>query len=129
MKEQLVNFETAKLAKEKGFNHIKANCYGDNMCYQLPEGNLINAVKGNVKLGYILAPTQSLLQKWLREVHNIHIYVEPYWKEEDAKNINVKPEYCAWYIHGQIDIDEVPEFDKTYEEALEKGLQDALKLI
>ena len=50
MTEQLISKETAVLAKEKGFdlnNHLK---------------------NGN-------PPTQSLLQKWLREKHNIDISI------------------------------------------------------
>lgn len=75
MQEQLITFDTAKLAREKGFIHVKANCYGDNMCYQLPKGELLNALKGNTVSGYILAPTQSLLQKYIREIRGVHIEI------------------------------------------------------
>lgn len=39
----------------------------------------------NLQAGWIstyFAPTQSLLQKWLREKHKIHIYVTPYENKE-----------------------------------------------
>ena len=114
MKEQLISFETAKLAKEKGFVYMKANCYGDNMCYQLPEGELINALKGNSVGGYILAPTQSLLQKWLREIHNIFI----------STDVN----YCYKIYHNDELFEESTDYH-SYEEALEAGLYQALLLI
>ncbi len=120
MKEQLISFDTAKLAKEKGFEYMKANCYGDNMCYQLPEGDLINALRGNTVTGYILAPTQSLLQRWLREVHNIILYVAPISSTTDINNIK-----WLWCIYT---IDTSDRFN-TYEEALEQGLINALKTI
>jgi len=135
MKEELITFETAKLAKEKGFHHMKANCYGDNMCYQLPEGELTNALKGNVVTGYILAPTQSLLVKWFREMHKIHVVVLPLMEEDGGTPI--------YYNVSVLVEEENPshmEFDQysdhmynikaeKYEVALEKGLREALKEI
>lgn len=96
------------------------------------------AVLGEI-LGYPFktypnVPTQSLLQKWLREVHNI--YVESYhdlssdgksiqyytsWGFLQQKNIEGKQNVNGWY-------DEYNDW-KKYEEALEFGLQEALKLI
>jgi hypothetical protein len=63
---------------------------------------------------YPNVPTQSLLQKWLREVHNIFITV----------NINL---YCA--IFHNKDFYMVTDYYNSYEEVLEVGLQEALKLI
>lgn len=120
MKEDLVTFETATLAKEKGFVHMKANCYGDNMAYQLPEGELINALQGNSVAGYILAPTLSLLQKWLREVHNISIIIPFACGYTITFNLLDKDGLCEYPNQASYD---------TYEEALEAGLQEALKLI
>ena len=80
------------------------------------------------------APTQSLLQRWLREVHNI--YVESYhdltsdgtkiqfytsWGFLQQKDKNGNQNVNGWY-------DEYNDWE-TYEEALEIGLQEALKLI
>lgn len=59
MKEQLISFETAKLANEKGFKfdwQINFDIFDDSL--------------------FINSPTQSLLQKWLREEKKIHISVE-----------------------------------------------------
>ena len=73
----------------------------------------------------ISAPTQSLLQRWLREVHNT--IVEITWQmcstgyEYAVIDMNNPPEYND-------DIERITSF-KTYEEALEEGLLEALKLI
>ena len=125
MKDQLVSYEIAKLANEKGFNHMKSNCYGDNMAYQ--EGELINTLSGNTVIGYILAPTQSLLQKWLRETKDkvICVYSNAsgyLWSIDKVSGTHIK------YSMYTGDCEESGAFT-TYELALEKGLQEALKLI
>ena len=121
MREQLVNFETAKLAKEKGFNHMKANCYGDNMAYDTgqEEGKLIQS--GNA-LNYILAPTQSLLQKWLRKEKELSVKVDDFYT-----NSRVRYDYSVRKLGHQDDGLSEDMFE-TYEEALEEGLLEALKL-
>jgi len=133
MKEQLTSYETAVLAKEKGW-----------------DGDFIESHK--------ILTTQSLLQKWIREIYDIHINI----RHEDYFHLS-KYKYFHYDIsqgsltdvtknkdlHGDI-MDEcsqdIPgnhlndekfskliferEFAfKTYEEALEHGLQQALKLI
>ena len=60
----------------------------------------------------------SLLAKWLREQHNIHLIA--------YKNINIDGyDWCYITTDGITNINSY----KTYEEALEAGLQEALKLI
>ena len=58
------------------------------------------------------------LQKWLREVHNIEVYVTP------VKEIADNFKYYQWMIHT-ISFG----LNNTYEEALEAGLIEGLKLI
>ena len=77
------------------------------------------------------APTQSLVQKWLREVHNIHIvisvdfykdginYLWQAFKYDTSKKFNCEGTGC----YG--DNGEYP----TYENALEAAIQESLKLI
>lgn len=140
MKEQLVSFETAKLAKEKGFNIPTTQFYKSGKKPYLTE------VEGYMTDQFVVsnwnngngsyptrpedvscsAPTQSLLQKWLREVHNIHIIVIS----------NSKNQYFVDYRFSDQRIDNDSDLIllnglvyKTYEQALEKGLQEALKLI
>lgn len=122
MREELITFETAKLAKEKGFNWVSYffednEIYYEYLCYEDCEID-VNRV--------ILCPTQSLLQKWLREEHNIHIYVETY----NNGILDFVP--YVGIPKNRIMSFKTIEQDKTYltyEEALEKGLQEALKLI
>ena len=84
--------------------------------------------KSDTRYNYIsLRPTQSLLQKWLREVHKLHVNIimYEYWYPEveiinDRAESYPHPNYE--YPNGKVDYE-------TYEEALEIGLQEALKLI
>ena len=132
MKEQLISLETAKLAKEKGFNIFTDVCFAntpnsDNKQYKkikLHHSHSVGSVDsfGNILTIVAYAPTQSLLQKWLREKHNIIVLV-------DYEGIDGY--YYKYYYY----INEVKKYnasDKnyiTFEEAYEIGLQEALKLI
>ena len=78
--EDYVSFEIAKLLKEKGFD-TPCNCYGAyngvNLTYRLCiTGKYTNWNKHTDKL-IISCPTQQMVMKWLREVHNICIVVTP----------------------------------------------------
>jgi len=102
MKEEKITLETAKLASERGYSPILlGNSFRDKL------------------------PTQSLLQKWLREVHNITIIVAPIHETEDTKSL-VKYWYYILDVEDDSD-DEV--FYGNWEDALEMGLQEGLKLI
>ena len=71
--------------------------------------------------GLDIRPTQSLLQKWLREEHNIHIEIS----REYIKGKIIGYDCIIDYEEGIIDL----ETKSIYEEALEQGLLEALKLI
>ncbi len=145
MKEQLISFETAKLAKEKGFNPIfcEFEKVPDEMFYDAYDFRkyhysflngksekdaelVLPAVcrKKNLNYNFICyAPTQSLLQKWLREEHNIHINVSYGLTFTFKINGDLKG-------NDYVDYSEIEKYwGRTYEQALEKGLQKALKLI
>ena len=93
MEDTKITFETAKLAKEKGWN-----------------GDFVESHK--------ILTSQSLLAKQLREEHNIHLIA--------YKNINIDGyDWCFITTDGITNINSY----KTYEEAYEIGLQEALKLI
>ena len=118
LKEKLISFETAKLAKEKGF-HISSR--GEGMGKRVfINGELVNTIFSSKD--HIHAPTQSLLQKWLREVHNVSIKIDDYYT-----NSRVRFDYNICELGSQED-NPVGVFE-TYEEALEIGLQEALKQI
>lgn len=133
MEEKLINFETAKLAKEKRFKDIKCNYTYENEIL----------IKGQEYYGSLnhydneySAPTQSLLQKWLREVHNSFIEVgihSPKNKYFTKKNLRYFVEINYYGKNFNLEMTNKEDFLKTniksYEEALEIGLQEALKLI
>lgn len=146
MTEELITLETAKLLKEKGFNKSTLFAYKNNgNLYQdfnrirlsynsLPVPELCEnfcacesdnpCYKCGTAVYLTSAPNQSFAQKWLRETKKLHVEVS--------------------YMHGDYwiyDILTIPEHDlvglsdrplvhyKSYEEALEAGIQEALKLI
>lgn len=124
--EDLVSFEVAKLAKEKGFT-LQTNPFGLDLYltkfYRPSTKTLLSYGRtGRSKLNTLIyAPTQSLLQRWLREVHNIDI------------TISLVANGYGFYIHKDRNYTNKGEnygiSGITYEEALEVGLQEALKLL
>lgn len=128
MNETLINFETAKLAKEKGFTEKRSSAYVyRNELHQSSnyKGILIHS---NILCCDIPAPTQSLLQKWLREKYKIDIYIFPCYSESVYSNDRELLGYFPCIQSKSIDKCDCKTVD-TYEEALEDGLQQALKLI
>ena len=135
MKEQLITFETAKLAKEKGFNILTRNHWSTYDNQGIENNFLRKSYKADwneKNIPYVSnkletlysAPTQSLLQKWLREVYDIDITVN----SNNESRINRLYEAV---IYSDVIEEESNEFSwfKTYEGALEDGLLEALKLI
>ena len=152
MKEQLISFETAKLAKQKGFKemcfaafhknnrndgYFESGIISQSEYFRFPKmsnGDKI-AVLQKDYIHTILRPTQSLLQKWIREVHNIEILINRIPPEavlaskNNGKNILNNYSYYVWSLNNNPRIANKGSFKNTYEEALEVGLQEALKLI
>jgi len=153
MNEELISFETAKLAKEKGFDIKCAYWYGcDNpsgdtkpntlMCtpYRITE---LDGSRYTQEYTMVYsAPTQSLLQKWLREEYNLNVQITEYYrwtytvsKLYNKNSINeeiTEEETDTFYSDhrcGNIIVLPYGKKYKTYEEALEVGLLEALKLI
>ena len=126
MTEELVTLETAKLLKEKGFDWKCEHLIGRNKVitkYNLPQSmSCCTEIDGESV--EFLCPTLYAAQRWLREDKNLHVEVS--------------------YMHGDYwiyDILTIPNHDlvglsdsplvhyKSYEEALEAGIEEALKLI
>lgn len=116
IQEESVTLETAKLLKEKGFNERK---------YLIDVSTLNHCYK------YLSVPPQSVAQKWLREIRGVYVYVEPVigkrWKISFC-DFNVPTEESDW-MENEINKGNGYKVYVTYEEALEAGLQEALKLI
>lgn len=147
MKEQLISFETAKLAKEEGFNErVKKSYSTDKKVYE-QHNRTLDLTTPIFDTDYLekywnsqdifKAPTQSLLQKWLREKQGIHIVLIPTVNSNwTYKTTTVLSERDDEIIIGIKDVGDLPPYKdvcgedfSTYEKALESGLQEALKLI
>lgn len=112
MTEELITLETAKLLKEKGFQQRK---------YLINVSTLHHCYK------YLSVPPQSVAQKWLREVKNLHI--EIYRNACGYGYIIVKANNGTWMkADGSKGPNDGGKWD-AYEEALEAGIFEALKLI
>ena len=142
IEEQYVSFETAKLAKEKGFDEEFENMHVWNNF----KGEILEDVSGyNMKNSHLCknsysAPTQSLLARWLREKHHIHVIPFPNGCDNNGKSIygcniwyvdingtefGVHFPCYPIYIHGN----NSSRKRVSYEEAMEAGLQVALNLL
>jgi hypothetical protein len=126
MKDEIISFKTAKLAKEKGFEFI-GNYYHINDGYKL--GYALCYSNSDSKENCLVpAPTQSLLQRWLREKHNIDVLLESGYHYVIYETYNYeKEEYNSGIGHNDLNIANGQFI--SYEEALEEGLYEALKLI
>lgn len=81
-KEQLIGLTVAKLAKEKEFSNGTSDVfieYPDKSVEEVANyytvNNLLACDMSSEDFTVFERPTQSLLQRWLREVHNIHIKI------------------------------------------------------
>lgn len=106
--EEICTYEVCMLAKEKGFDVPTAKNYKHK-----------NGITCN-------APTQSLLQRWLRENHNADVWVDT------AATMDTKNQRCYyWHIAYESDGRCIYILDSmlshsTYEKALEEGLKEAI---
>lgn len=145
---QHISFETAKLAKEKGLDLPHTHYYvypfmnfkadgklNKNLMPEDYNNNMFQVVNGRKGQPHIApAYTQSQLKTYLRDIHNIG--VESYhdydpkdkgsqfytsWGYYNGKEIDGTTNVNGWY-------DEYNDW-KKYEDALEFGLQEGLKLI
>ena len=138
MEEQLISYETAKLAKEKGFDEKVYREYdksGYLRCTSKSADVVLGPYDELLKSTEYPAPTQTLLQKWLREVHNIEVLISRIPPEavladkNKGKNILKNYNCYIWNLNSNPRIANNGTFLDIYEEALEIGLQEALKLI
>lgn len=115
--EEICTYEVCKLAKEKGFNVPTAEFYnedGDIGCY--PRAFTHNEFPD----GDYAAPTQSLLQRWLREEKKIDIAIVPLYAGGYS--------YIVYNIHCRDNrVVNTNAGYATYELALEDALKYTLK--
>lgn len=134
MREQLISFETAKLAKEKGFDEPTATYYNGSKMLDMYGSYAAsyseNYRNSSIKEKRCSAPTQSLFQKWLREKHDIIVLVT--CKAGSSFDTEIL-KHKVYHTDGRFIRNSVNNFNNptetTYEEALEQGLIEGLKLI
>ena len=127
--EEICTYEVAKLAKEKGFNEYEACSHlyeVDERWYTLTKYNNARGIDWS-KSYFYAAPTQSLLQRWLREEKGYAISVTAYPTLASLNKV------CyAWEIKSSSDGSFMKSTDSeytfsTYELALEDTLKYALE--
>ena len=127
--EEICTYEVCKLAKEKGFpqdpdknDHCLMYCWDGlrNMhplamwiVWEMEEYDHVNLYP---------APTQSLLQRWLREEKAIAIVLQPY-------SYNIQRSIYTWIyeIWADNNLEKTSKSFKTYELALEDALKYTLE--
>ena len=122
MSDELVSLETAKLAKEKGFNwpcssvKIETIEGSEREVYDEDECRYVT-VKDVAKTRI---PTQTQLQRWLREEKGYYVY--PFFDNEELKWTYVVREKTGdmW----------IPLIGETpYYDCFEEAMEDALKFV
>lgn len=126
---KLVSFKVAELAKQKGFD-IKIQ--QKNQVYDCFLGVIDkNFISDDVQnwndkkyADICSAPTQSLLQSWLRDKHNLNISIQ--------LGYGIPNSWWSYFIQSIKDDSLIVNTENifySYEEALEDGLYEALKII
>lgn len=119
----LISFKTAQLAKEKGFREPCLYYFsndGQEKSFS-EDGMYFYSCGEHGRL--VLRPQQSELQRWLRNLFEIDITImivgfDSYSLDvHKGRNHKFRKEFYPQYK------------EDTYEQALEQGLQEALKLI
>ena len=142
IEEAYVSFETAKLAKEKEFDEEFENMHVWNNF----KGEILEDVSGyNMKNSHLCknsysAPTQSLLARWLREKYNVHVIPKPIYDSDRLEQYGCDI-HCpdknglvftiishVFPVYKQTPNHNMTKELGTYEEAMEEGLKEALKL-
>lgn len=121
MEDKIVSYETAKLAKEIGFD---ISC--DNYFYYEKENNDILGKIYEDNKEFYYRPEQSLLQKWIREKHLLHIEIYGFVSSDEQTR---QYYYCIRNMKKYCDLTDDSETFDTYEECLESALKYCLASI
>ena len=119
--EEICTYEVCKLAKEKGFNEYVEAFYAEDCNIPHTQG----PEKWNEYKGRYAVPTQSLLQRWLREEKALHIQIT-LWEKGWYNDIWVFKYYEEEKAYSTRQTHQSTDFD-TYELALEDAIKYALE--
>ena len=126
MKETIISFKLAELAKEHDFDwqvsqrYKVTNFLGDGaevkLCLEYPHNWNFRSYASSYS-----APTLSHLQKWFRKVHNIIVFIDSCGSESS----------CFWNIYDKDQELYQDEDNKEgeWDDVLQKGLEKAFQLI
>ena len=122
--EYYVSLEVAKLLKEAGFDWEVNHSYPDvsaldNLCSGYMEDLPFYHNLNDGKYGGLSAPSLDVAQRWLRETQKYHVEV----------SCDGEKGYLPIFFLYKTNITQNFVFYSTYEEALEAGIQKALKYI
>lgn len=142
MELKVIDFETAKLAKEVGFDEETLHFYvkPNSKMFGVDEQGRTFPIKNIPKKLYTVgkhatlnhknvysAPTQELLRKFLRTKYNIDIHIKSHqYEESDTKDYFTEVRF--WNESPSNDCLRIGIYD-SYEQALEAGLKEALKYL
>jgi len=124
--EELVTFETAELAKQKGFNESTIDWFEKRINgkweEEYPQNHDFGYSSYNTKENTIARPTQAMLQKWLREEHKIFL--------NSITGHDLGTRFQIYYEEDRFTYDELyTDMYEKYELALEAGLKEGIKKI
>lgn len=129
MEEQHIGHTNYLLAQKLGFVIIKKSMYEQVRRYYVDSGG--NETSDSFfELQLVtkeIIPTQSLVQKWLRDEHKIYVEVEHFDIDDDGSPCD----YFTYNLYSNL-VDEEGDDDSTfttYERALEVGINEGLKLL
>lgn len=134
--DKLISDETAKLAMIKGYDIYCPECFVEGNESKIIHDEWTGLIADGFKFLYY-RPTQTSLQKWLRE-KNIIIFIEQHINAEKFMLNSMEPEkfkddgiYYKFNIRNEkgFKLDKIQILSDSYEEALETGLEIALKQI
>lgn len=118
----ICTYEVCKLAKEKGFDE---KCYHYYQKEELESDGYFNRYNKGVE--YICsAPTQSLLQRWLREEKKIYIAISVDI-DHDLHRVCFEYEVCYDFDGRTMEYHNSYDSFGQYEDALEDALKYALE--
>ena len=119
MENQYIVFETAKLANEKGFK-LRCECFYNAVSgWKLQSDSILRTGQDE----FLEAPTQAQLQKWLRG-NGILVGVEPVEGKDRLKYAAIVKDLKT----NEFILDGFSMYTE-YEDAIEDGLQEALKTL
>ena len=129
MEEQLIDdlvlYNTAELAKNKGFDVPVDRFFIVSTEKLYEDGDIFEVTNHNQFNDVVSAPTQSLLHKWIRKKYNIIIEISRGAHPNTfSVFINVLNENAGYIYDGN----KIKEFN-SYEEAYEEGLIRTLKIV